>query len=159
MATKAQRPCERPAHGGKRIGAGRKPILTWIQRFEIGSMCEQLWRDLAVKNAKERHAKSQVALNVRGHQDRAQIVPITHRKKATARETVSEISGDIDDLLNHRRLQSLPLRRPRNARAQIMEQVIGKFSRTQRIAITFRRVEACWKEYRAFEARHRPKTF
>jgi hypothetical protein len=139
------------------VGAGRKLILIWSQRMNVGSMCEQLWRDLAGKNAREKHAKSQIARNVRVHQARAQIVPLTQRNKATGRETVNEISGDIDSLLNHLRLQSLPIRRPRNAKAKVIKQVIEKFSRAYRITITFRRVEACWKEYRAFEAGHRPE--
>jgi hypothetical protein len=81
-------------HGGKRSGAGRKPVLTLHEGLSVGGECEHYWRAIALDQAKERRRNRNAA--VRSAQARAEMTPLRLRKTRIGRKNIQDIKEDID---------------------------------------------------------------
>ena len=64
--------------GGKRNNAGRKPVLDQMERWDVGSRCEELWR--AEWDAAKQAAMAAATANVSVLYEIANAVPIPERE-------------------------------------------------------------------------------
>jgi hypothetical protein len=160
-----KRPRRRTTHGGRRAGAGRKPVLTYLQQINVGAECERLWREAAEKTALAPYEKCADESGIRDEQRRLTDIPIQLRatKQAnppgsvlmTVGEILEEVSQEIDKALPHGRVISIPLRRPKGQRAVVIAHAIDWCRQTYGVNITQRRVDDCWKLYRTWLSRSR----
>lgn len=128
---------------------GRRQVLSLLQRIAVGGECERLWRALAEKSAVDRYENQPETIALRIEQRRTDLIPVRLRRRS--QESLADIRADIEDVLDGRsRFVSIPVKRPKGLRADVIRKAIGWCRRKYRIDITSRRAEACWKEYRRF---------
>jgi hypothetical protein len=113
-----------------------------MDMIDIGSTCEDLWRRFRERKAWAEYRNQPHVKDIR--QERALIHKIP----------IGDISQGIDDILYHAargRFESIPRTRPKGKRGWVKRVVARWARRARHIAISPRRVEDCWKEYRKFE--------
>jgi hypothetical protein len=151
-------------HGGAGRGQGRKKILTvlgYMDAIDVGSTCEDLWRRLSERKARTEFREQQHVKRIR--QEQALIISF-RRSSPEIREPIREfVSEEIDEILDDarhdagvptpkfKRLVNIPLKRPKGKREWVKRVVARLARRAYRIAISPRRVEDRWKEYRKSE--------
>jgi hypothetical protein len=140
MSKHSRERAKRGGHGGKRANPGRPPVLSQFQMIVVGSKYQEFRRELANANYESRLEK------VRVHQNRAYLIPKSQRKTKSARETLSEISDDIDSLLPKGRVTTA--KRPYGVKAKATDLTISGYRETHNIVLTARRVEAAVKQFR-----------
>jgi hypothetical protein len=142
-------------HGGRREGAGKKPKLTSTQAISVGLWCERLWgraaEAQAMRNYEERSSTEQISQA----QSRADLIPPSRRMSRATRESLEDISDDIDDATGGNRLVSIPLTRPYRAHEKVMDAAVRRCAKLYEISITRRTAKECWDKARALEARLR----
>jgi hypothetical protein len=131
-----------------------------MEMIAIGSTCEELWQRFSKRKAWAEYRNQPHVKNIR--QEQALLMPFRRSSptiRETIREFVSEEIGEILDDARHdagvptpkfKRLVSIPLRRPKGKRDWVKRVVARWARRAHRIAVSPRRVEDCWKEYRKF---------
>jgi DUF438 domain-containing protein len=132
-------------HGGKRPGAGRQPVLTHLQRQQVGAECENRW-DAEAKET----TRNKILQKVGAYHKRLEEMNI--RSGRTATETVEEVSDDIDAALVSR---TVSVKRPRGKKAKFIEEGRNFCRDRYGIDITARTAKACWDEYRQWLAKRR----
>ena len=140
-------------HGGAGRGQGRKKAVDDpIDRVAAGSKCEELWNQRTVQQAFEKYECKPTTERVRNAQHRAALIPLQQRKRKSTRETIEDITGDIEDALGpgSSGLVRILLVRPKNAKDQVIAEAIAWFKKTYGIELTPFRMRRCWDEYRAF---------
>jgi hypothetical protein len=145
---------EKNGRGGARAGAGRKTVLSLHQRLWIGSLCDQFQTDLSQRLAKAKYEKQPGVKATRVAQG------MVRRKRLTSKEDIRSAFMEAYAGLKKADLRKpaigfagIPLRRGKT-REQICKMVSDRcLSMRGLMRVTPRRVEACWKEYRAFVMR------
>lgn len=144
--------------GGRREGAGRKPILDEDQRLLIGSRCQQLWEDKQ-HDALMAHSQEGSKL-IQVEYDKINKIPIHERKAWGDSEAqqdhldniefaLREAQGiDADDDRMPSSVTNYSVPRIKGQRKPIIIQVADESSIDYGIFISERTVEACWKEWR-----------
>ena len=127
--------------GGVRPGAGRKRILTFKERIRIGALCDNYQRDARIGNAMARWEKQPDNLALKDARERLR------GKSDAAKARI--VKGEIRPLIKRVVKTSVPVRRGKT-RAEIAKMVSDHCVKRGIVGVTPRRVEACWKEYRAF---------
>lgn len=152
------------ARGGSRAGAGRPPVRTWMEGFEIGQACEVLWREAS--NAAFEERKRQVfsfRTSIQSLWDSAKAIPLSRRKAWLESEGYKEDHvGDLETWLHKLagtpfddvtgtypgpapRGLTISVRPPKGTRGRIIAQVAAQFD------ISSDTANRLWKAYRRFE--------
>jgi hypothetical protein len=143
---------KKKGRGGARAGAGRKMVLSL--HLWIGSLCDKFQADFSEGLAKTRHEKQPSVRATRVAQGMVQ------KKRLTSKDDIRSAWIEAYAGLKMADLQkpaigfvSKPLRRGKT-REQICKIVSDRcLSMRGLMRVTPRRVDACWKEYRAFVKR------
>jgi hypothetical protein len=143
--------------GGARPGAGRKPILSDLQRLKVGAAIERrLWRRTRAEFARTidvKLAEDEVPQNW----ERLRAVPVADRRrvdKAALDMLLEDIAVDIEEgVLQGRRYLPGPTRVKPGIRDPIIRSVARAASRMWRVPVSARAAEICLEEYRAMSAR------
>ena len=132
--------------GGKRPGAGRKPKLTFLQKFSIGGEVESRWRLEWDKSTQQELKRKTVAL--RKEWKKVQEMPVAERKgwlKSYAYELHQE---DIEFALEEdglSRVHKVTPKRPKGPLKDIIQTVAQErglsFEMVRKCHILFRKVE------------------
>jgi hypothetical protein len=126
--------------GGVRAGAGRKQVLTFRQRLQVGQMCETLQEQVPVSRALAEWERQPEIKKLRGLQARAKALP-------TAKERNRFAAAEIKPMFRGKsRVFNLPVKRE-FTRQQIIKRVSGACRSRGLLGVTPRRIEACWKEF------------
>jgi hypothetical protein len=112
-----------------------------MDAIDIGWACDELWLRISQRKAEAKHRNQQYVKDIRQEQALIHEIPI------------EDIAQGIDDILDgagRGRFVSKPLKRPKGKRERV-KRVVARFARrAHRVAISPRRAEECWKEYRKF---------
>lgn len=145
--------------GGKREGAGRKPVLDAWERLAVGAACEALWREAWA--AAYREAVDRATARLRREWARAQAIPPETRAQwlrgqeggdyiddvdFARREDAGMADADID--LEAPRLLRVRPPRPKGKRQGIVEQVAWQKTEALGRTVSARMATECWKEFR-----------
>ena len=140
-------------------------MLSFHQTIAVGGEFARLWSELAEKTSLERDKFPDIAdiAEIRAKKrgtlphrcgGLVQIslaeIPINLRSLRRAREAVAEVGEEIDEITE--RYRTIPVTRPKGARAQTIKRVISWCWRRYQIEISARRVEVCVKAHRRIEA-------
>jgi hypothetical protein len=142
-------------HGGRRAGAGRKPVLGLVDRISVGAEFERRW--LEVQEAEAEAKYDMVARNadaqheIEKHQERlrdARVHLTQPQQKNIAKKRWKEVDASLDKI---GRSRSMPLKRPKGQRAAVINNVVDWWNeRFPGSEITPRYVAECIVEYREF---------
>ena len=147
--------------GGRRAGAGRRSVLTDMERFAIGARCEERWR--AAAQANEDAAIAKATPRVQQEWAKARAVPVSERKawlsSYAGREHLDDVEFalredqriEAEDELEAARHVRIRVKRPKGQRQRIIEAVAADESVRRGVRISARMVERCWKEFRAVQ--------
>src|SRR4051794_27829609 len=78
------------SHGGRRAGAGRKPLLPWLQRLRIGVEAENRWNALAKAEGERRAVNKARAHAKREEPDFDAIEELAATEERLARFTLQQ---------------------------------------------------------------------
>ncbi len=145
--------------GGRRVGAGRKPRLTYFEKLAIGAQCERLWREVCQRAEKD--AIDQATFRAREQWAKAAAVPRGERQAFIesryfqddylddVRFALKEDQGiePVDDDREPDRVVTIRPARPKGHRTRIISKIAGERGASERM------VERCWKEFRAVQRR------
>lgn len=162
--------------GGKRTGAGRKPILGSDQRLVIGLECEAQWRRAGQARAQKELADYEARHGLDEMLEAMMAVPANMIRKKDgkpAREIVIELAAtdadlpqDLPDLivsavleLRNRRavlertgcLFAMPTVRPKGKRETVLAFGARLVLEEYGVNVTARFVDRCWREARKLE--------
>lgn len=166
--------------GGKRIGAGRKPVLDVYARIWIGTECQNRMDETARYNAHSRLIARRKRRALGSRRFRMEQVPGTNPilklyelyaelakvqpKRFTRRQEVNSLVCQIRRLKVSMRgprttsflcAISAPVVRPRNRdRFRILEEVAAMASQRYGVTVLPSMVDLCWKEFRREILRH-----
>jgi len=136
--------------GGKREGSGRKRAS--MRKIKVGLFCETRHRELSEEEARVRYEARATTKAKRKQQERARGAAIRAKGSHYGRlplhvlETaIAKPSAEIDKL--GPRYHQEPLKRPKGARAKILEEAAQKY----RISTWY--ADECWKLARQYEAK------
>jgi hypothetical protein len=166
------------SHGGAGRGQGRKKaVAAALERCAAGSKCEELWNELMVRQALAKYELDPATKMIRLAQNRTSLIPLRDRTRRSTNETLDDVGSDIEAALELRtsrdrgnasslcfeegrsaRQLQIPLVRPKNAKAQIIEEAISWFKDTYGIELTPYRMRRCWDEFRAASERLKQPT-
>jgi hypothetical protein len=146
---------KKKGRGGARAGAGRKTVLSLHQCLWIGSLCDKFQADFSEGLAKARYEKQPSVRATRVAQG------MVRKKRLTSKEDIRSAWREAYAGLKKADLRkpaigfvSKPLRCGKT-REQICKIVSDRcLSKRGLMRVTPRRVDACWKEYRAFVKRY-----
>jgi hypothetical protein len=150
-------------HGGKRTGAGRKPILDELERWIIGAKCERMWREECRK--KEDDAIAEVTDHVREDWDRARAIPQSARADWLEREqedgnphtdgvrVALQVMQKLDGNAEPNRALTVKAGKPQGKQTEIVQRVALEESDQRGIEVKARLVRECWKEFRHLQKR------
>jgi hypothetical protein len=146
--------------GGKRQGAGRKPILSAVERLDRGADVNarllgatQAWVRARVEANYERY-------NLKEKWARVHSIPVAERQRWSQRSTddgstAGDAVFDVRDAIRaagSKKVVVSPGRAGYRLRCQIIATVAADWSRDLGQNISPRFVERCLEEYRAFES-------
>lgn len=141
-------------HGGKRVGAGRRRVMSLEQRLELGGACEKLWRDRAERRARAAHESRQGLSEVRKLQAELHAMPVKERKHGRfLRERLGDVAQGLKEAVGRRRFVALKLVRPYGERERIVRAVAWCASRRGGQTITEATLNECWREFRKIATR------
>lgn len=151
--------------GGRREGAGRKPVLDIMARLAVGAHCERLWRDEQALSAERAIAKA--TSNVRVEWKKAASIPISKRGSWLRSDAYRDFKDDVelaireqlgtpDDDEDTPRILRIDVPRPKGKRDAIIKHVATQESATRGTEIAESMVRNCWKEFRLFSAGDEP---
>ena len=127
--------------GGRRDGAGRRPVLTEMERIAVGARCERLW--LEEREVGENAAIASATRNLRAEHREAANVPVSERA-AWIKANRLDHEENVEEALQLDRviLQRVIGKRPKGKRKAIIAQVASERNISKRL------VKTCWKESR-----------
>jgi hypothetical protein len=143
--------------GGARRGAGRKPILTDLQRLKIGAAIDRrLWRKTRTDFVRSVDAKF-ADDDLRALWARLQATPDIDRRKVDPNalaDLLADIEAEIEEggLQGQRRFRG-PIRVAPGIRKPIIRSVARAASRLYCASVSERTAERCLEEYRAINAK------
>lgn len=143
--------------GGARQGAGRKPILTGLQRLKIGAAIDRrLWRKTRADFVRSVDAKF-ADDDLRSLWARLQATPDVSRRKLDP-DALADLFADIEAEIEEGGLQGQrhfqgPTRVAPGIRGPIVRSVARAACRLYRVSVSERTAERCLEEYRAIEAK------
>jgi hypothetical protein len=145
---------KKKGRGGARAGAGRKTVLSLHQCLWIGSLCDKFQADLSERLARARHEKQPSVKATRVAQQKVREKRLTSKDDIRSAWIEAYAGLETADLRKPAiGFVSIPLPRGKT-REQICKMVSDYcLSTTGLMRVTPRRVDACWKEYRAFAER------
>src|SRR5262245_60810403 len=129
--------------GGARPGAGRKG-LTAIEKLLIGNERAQRWRELADRQAIERHKKQPETRAIEIEQSRAHFIPKHLRHQ---RQRLADISESIDEITEGRRYRSIPKTRPYGSRTELLQPIVAWCFETYGLRISTSQARESWKKF------------
>ena len=127
--------------GGRREGAGRRPLLDPNARFRVGALCERLWR-----RAIEENLNREIDAATRNVQAEFRLA---YRESGEERLDPDDLSDalcldqGIGDEETPSPLFHVKAKRPRG----VLSAIIAKIAKAE--GISQRMVETCWKEFRS----------
>lgn len=139
--------------GGAGRGQGRKPVLTLTKRLLVGAECDELQRKSGEAEAETRHEQAAGVNKLREMQERVNSIrpPVPMPGKVlnelghrAAKQKISRAGDIIKKMGSLNLVRGYSLAARGKTRSEICTEIAAKHQ------ITKRRVEACWKEYRAF---------
>lgn len=149
--------------GGARENAGRKPKLTFEERLEIGSECEERWREADKANIEAEFAKT--TQNVSKEHAKANQVPVHERKAWLKSQAGRDYKDDVSLALredqdisdeeerDRPRILQITVKRPKGPGKQIIQQVAAQESKRLNREISIHMVKRCWAEFRKLQRR------
>jgi hypothetical protein len=136
-------------HGGRRVGAGRQPALLFIQRMRIGAKYQELW-DGYREPRKAGKKKSEPERQIKKIQQEIKNPPANlkfHKDYRAVRSYKLDTIG---------RVRSAPtLKRPYGMSKIVTARVIDWYRQQCGVVVTPRRIAACLREFRKFEAKNK----
>ena len=149
------------SRGGRRAGAGRKPVLSELSRLAIGARCEELWRNEWKAGVKRAVTAATATVAVEWQSVNA--IPVAERKRWLRPNAYDDHRDNIEFALREqqkiaasderdpcRGIRIVP-RRPKGRREAIVDQVSEEQSAKRGVLVSRRLVESCWKEFRRVE--------
>jgi hypothetical protein len=151
--------------GGKRAGAGRKPVTDSFGRVMIGAECEKrfgsIWQEARDRVWCERAAE------VRAAQQEFKDVPVADRAAFRNSQRGHELAEEVEQAIRAvrntpdwveqtNRVFSPSAPRPKGHKARICQEVAAEYSARWHVHLTTRFVRECWDFYRRFERETRP---
>lgn len=151
-------------HGGSRVGAGRKLLLTAIQRMEIGANCEKEWKELYIAAEEKARAELPQASGIDDLIREINEIPVGERKSAETQLQVEDHAKDLQYLLDHqarlispelegsRILPRVQPKRPYGAKKAVIASAATHFTAAFGVEVKPSIVKKCWDEWREIES-------
>jgi hypothetical protein len=147
--------------GGKRQGAGRKPVLSAVERLDLRARVEARLAEAARVRLKEMVEARNERFNLREKWARLQSIPVDERRRrqSTKRnwadddDTVLDVRDAVAALYGSNKIEISIAKLRYGLRRQIVATVAKEKSKELRRSITPRLAERCLEEYRAISSR------
>jgi hypothetical protein len=130
------------------VKRGRKPILTETQRWDVGSFCQEKWRQLCERQAFERHDASPHMAEVREAQRRNRRARWKYERQINAQR----IDIALARARSNRLARVITLRRPYAEADPILGKAIFWCWQKYKKRISREYARDCWDSFRECEA-------
>lgn len=137
------------ARGGRRPGAGRKPLLDEWQRLALGSHCERTLERISTGRLAQQRSDDLAETNLPEHWAWVNAIPVSERKAFLGSSVYKEHSASIQE--ERKALRLTPINGRYGVRRRVIRHAIEWANSQFGVELKPTFVVDCWEEYRALD--------